>query len=101
MQRFAHQMGRIPSIAYWLVPPVFCLLIYWPGLLVWFQQDDFVWLGLRRELSQGSDLWRLLFAPMGQGSIRPFSERGFFLLFSTLFGLNPDFRFETPKLTLY
>ena len=26
---------------------------------------------------------------MGQGTVRPFSERGFFLLFSTLFGLNP------------
>ena len=82
-------MGRLPVIAYWLAPPIFCLLIYWPGLLAWFQQDDFAWLGLRRKLSQGKDLWRLLFEPMGPGHIRPLSDRGFFLLFSTLFGFNP------------
>jgi hypothetical protein len=59
-------------------------VIYWEGLWAWFQADDFVWLGI-----QGRPLWEALFQPTAnQGSFRPLSERVFFLLFHSLFGLN-------------
>ena len=64
------------------------LLLYWHGYNCWFQQDDFAWLGLLQMLHSGSDLPRLLFEPMAQGTIRPVSERAFFLLFRWLFDLN-------------
>jgi hypothetical protein len=35
-----------------------------------------------------NDFSRAMFNPMAQGSIRPWSERGFFMLFSWLFGLD-------------
>src|SRR6185295_7897338 len=34
------------------------------------------------------DFLSAMFTPMAQGTIRPWSERGFFMLFSTLFGLD-------------
>lgn len=74
--------------AYWAVPPLFCLAVYWPGLWAWFQQDDFAWLRLHLSIHQPSDLARALFAPMAQGTIRPLSERAFFLAGYALFGLD-------------
>ena len=54
--------------------------------------------GLRRTISPGCSLLRevhsfrdvihTLFAPAAQGTIRPWSERGFFLLFESIFGLD-------------
>jgi hypothetical protein len=76
------------SAAYWIIPPVLCLATYWPGLLTWFQFDDFRWLGLRQSLHEFNDLWELLFAPGAQGTTRPLSERMFFLGGSVLFGFN-------------
>ena len=73
--------------AAWIVPSVVCVAVFWPGLLVWFQRDDFAWLGLRLEIYHASDLWQALFAPKAQGTIRPWSERGFFMLYSKIFGL--------------
>lgn len=75
-------------VAYWLVPPLFCLALYWYGIKVWFQADDFAWLSLSRQVHNGASLLRALFEPMAQGTIRPWSERGFFLLFYTFFGLD-------------
>ena len=63
-------------------------LLYWHGYYCWFQQDDFAWLGLLQMLHSADDLPRLLFEPMAQGTIRPISERGFFLLFRWLFDLD-------------
>ncbi len=74
--------------AYWLVPPVFCLWLYWQGLKVWFQADDFAWLSLARQIHNGKHLLQALFEPMAQGTIRPWSERGFFLLFYSFFELD-------------
>ena len=74
--------------AYWLIPPLLCFVIYWPGLTAWFQADDFAWLALRLEVHDWHSLLRALFAPMAQGTIRPWSERAFFLAFESLFGLN-------------
>ena len=39
-------------------------------------------------LRETGDLWGILFAPKAQGTIRPLSERAFFLVFHGLFGLN-------------
>ena len=83
--------GRWQSLvraAYWLIPPLLCFAIYWPGLTAWFQADDFAWLALRLDVHDWHSLLRALFAPMAQGTIRPWSERTFFLVFESLFGLN-------------
>jgi len=81
--------GRtLPAAAYWLAPPLLCLAIYWRGLLAWFQADDFAWLALRLQVHDWRTLVHALFAPMAQGSIRPLSERGFFLVFESLFGVH-------------
>ncbi|MEX2262088.1 MAG: hypothetical protein WD696_09050 [Bryobacteraceae bacterium] len=85
--------GRRPvllSLAWWTFPSLFCLALYWNGLWVWFCGDDFAWLGLRQDLERGRiDLWSLLFAPKAQGTIRPWSERLFYLTFERLFGYDP------------
>lgn len=78
---------RAASAACWIVPPLFCLWVYWLGLKTWFYQDDFAWLHLRLEIPQRFSFWSALFSPMAQGTIRPWSERAFFMGFSALFGL--------------
>jgi len=75
------------AAAYCLIPPLLCLLIYKRGLTAWFQADDFAWLGLRLQVHDARSLLHALFAPMAQGTIRPLSERGFFLLFESIFGV--------------
>jgi hypothetical protein len=75
--------------ALWLIPAVFCLILYWKGLFVWFQQDDFAWLNLSNTIYNWSDFWKALFAPMAQGTIRPWSERAFFMGLRALAGFNP------------
>src|ERR1700736_3158632 len=77
------------GVAFWFVPPLLALLLYWPGLTCWFQKDDFAWLGLRQEVANGHSYWWALFAPLAQGTIRTLSERVFYLSFTALFGLNP------------
>ncbi|MBI3280270.1 MAG: hypothetical protein HYZ57_10560 [Acidobacteria bacterium] len=71
-----------------LLPFAVCLALYWYGLKVWFVNDDFAWLGLRLTIHSTDDFWRALFSPLAQGTIRPLSERGFFLLFENLFGFD-------------
>jgi hypothetical protein len=79
----------ILRVACWLVPPLLCFVLYWSGLRVWFQADDFAWLALPLEVHDAHSLMHALFAPKAQGSIRPLSERAFFLVFESLFGVNP------------
>jgi hypothetical protein len=74
---------------YWGTAPLLCLILYWPGQDAWFHLDDFVWLNLYAEVRGINDLGAVLFQPMAQGTIRPLSERAFFLISYTLFGLNP------------
>ena len=81
-------VNRLSQVAYWATPPLLCLVIYWPGLKAWFQQDDFAWLQLRLEIGGWRDFLRLLVEPRAQGTIRPLSERLFFIIFSSLFGLD-------------
>jgi hypothetical protein len=78
---------RLQQVVYWLAPPLFCLWVYWYGLLSWFQADDFAWLSLHQRVHNFHDLWEFLFTPMAQGTIRPLSERAFFLAFYHWFGL--------------
>src|SRR5689334_7501606 len=72
----------------WIIPVIFCLFLYWRGLFAWFQADDFAWLNLNGQVHNWRDLLHALFAPMAQGSIRPLSERGYFMAFEALFGVD-------------
>lgn len=74
--------------AYWLLPPLLCFAVFWPGLWVWFQADDFAWLSLQLDVHDWHSLMRALFTPMAQGSIRPLSERAFFLALESAFGVH-------------
>lgn len=74
--------------AYFLAAPVLCLMVFWRVPLTWFANDDFAWLGLPLEVHGAGSLLNILFTPKAQGTIRVFSERLFFLTFSSLFGLH-------------
>lgn len=81
---------RFRPVAYWLIPPLVCLAIYWPGLIAWFQQDDFAWLMLLDDVRGGRPIASALFQPTEvQGSLRPLGERAYYLGLRALFGLNP------------
>lgn len=73
-------------LAYWLVPPVFCLAVYFWGLRAWYQQDDFVWLGQRFRIGNWHDFLLAVFAPSVHGTFRPLSERLFLLGVGSAFG---------------
>ena len=79
---------RLLQVAYWIVPTLFFLWVYRYGLKSWFMADDFAWLVLTQRVFNFQDFLRMMFEPMAQGTIRPWSERGFFLLFRTLFDLD-------------
>jgi hypothetical protein len=82
---------RIPSFSttlWWLLPVAFLIWFYRDGLSTWFTADDFAWLSLLRLARLRHDWLRELFAPMAQGTIRPWSERGFFMLLESLFGFD-------------
>ena len=68
---------------------VACVWLYWPGLITWFSNDDFAWLGLRLSIFNLDDLLSALFSPKAQGTVRPISERLYFLALEKLFGLEP------------
>ncbi len=73
---------------WWLFPIAFLFVLYADGLQTWFAQDDFAWLSLLGTVHNFHDVVHVLFDPAAQGTIRPWSERGFFLLFESLFGLD-------------
>jgi multidrug transporter EmrE-like cation transporter len=84
---------RSRQILYYGLPMLFCLVVHWLALKIWFFGDDFAWLGLRLELHTPRDLIHVLFSPQAEGTVRTFSERLFFLVFSSVFGLeSPPFR---------
>ena len=49
--------------------------------------DDFAWLSLHRQVYDLDSFLRAMFVPMAQGTVRPLSERLFFLSFWHLFGM--------------
>lgn len=80
-------------IAYYAIPLLFCLVVHWRDLRMWFFNDDFAWLGLPQLVHSPGDLMQVLFSPMAEGTVRTLSERLFFLVFSSVFGLHsPPFR---------
>src|SRR5271154_169751 len=81
-------MTRAGRWLYWLTPMLFCLGLYWFGLMSWFSEDDFAWLNLRNHVVDFHSFLWAMFAPLAQGTIRPLSERGFFMLFTYFFGLH-------------
>jgi hypothetical protein len=80
--------ARRASAAFWLVPSLLCLALYWRGFTAWFRADDFAWLGTGLYIQNFHDFLLALFAPQAQGTIRPLSERAFFMLGFSLFGLD-------------
>lgn len=80
--------ARLSRLLWWLLPIFFLFWIDRDGLRVWFLQDDFAWLSLLRQVHRHRPLLDALFGPEAQGTIRPWSERGFFLVFESLFGLD-------------
>jgi hypothetical protein len=88
--RLVHYWNRqrsLTAILYFL-PVVFLFTVYWYGLKNWFEQDDFAWLGLHHQVYSFRSFLTAMFEPMAQGTIRPWSERGFFLLFYKVFQAN-------------
>jgi hypothetical protein len=81
-------MSRARSAAYWLSPPLVCLALHWCDFRAWFRTDDFAWLGLTRWIYSWRALWYALFLPLAEGTIRPWSERAFFMAGYSLFGLD-------------
>jgi len=79
---------RLASVAFWLGPPLLCLALYWRGFTAWFRADDFAWLGTGIYIQNFHDFLVAIFAPMAQGTIRPLSERAFFMAGFSLFGLD-------------
>jgi hypothetical protein len=73
---------------YFLIPALACLAVFWRAPFVWFRTDDFAWLGLRLEVHGLRSLASALFLPEAQGTVRVLSERLFFLLFSSVFGMH-------------
>lgn len=80
-------MTRLRGAAWYAAAPLLGLLLYWRAPRLWFVNDDFAWLGLPAE-ARAHGLSYALFTPFAQGTVRLFSERIFFLVFSTLFGLH-------------
>jgi hypothetical protein len=81
-------MTRVRAVAYWTVPALVCLSVHWQGFEAWFRADDFAWLSLYSHIQNFPDLLGALFRPEAQGTIRPWSERAFFIVGYALFGLN-------------
>src|SRR5580658_9056232 len=78
----------VKSVAYWTIPCLICLLVHWQGFTAWFRADDFAWLSNFNTVHSFHDLLAALFTPRAQGTIRPFSERAFFMIGYGLFGLD-------------
>ena len=78
---------RIFTILSFALPCAVLFAVHYNALRTWFFMDDFAWLGLKLELHQPSDLWSILFEPRAQGTVRTLSERLFFLVFSSVFGM--------------
>lgn len=82
-----------------------CLTLYWPGLRIWFWMDDYAWLGLRLSIFDWHSFLDAVFSPKAQGTIRPLSERLYFLGLEWLFGVEAlPFRivaFATQLLNLW
>ncbi len=73
--------------ACYLIPPLVCLAVFWRVPFIWFRTDDFGWLILPEHVHGLPSLLRALFHPEAQGTVRVLSERIFFLVLSSVFGV--------------
>lgn len=80
---------RALTVLYWIVPSLLCLALHWRAFDSWFRADDFAWLGMGMNVTDFRSLLHALFAPSPHGTVRPLSERAFFLLSYRFFGLDP------------
>ena len=80
-------MTRVRAAAWWAAPSLLCLLLFWRGFTAWFRADDFAWLGSGIYVQNFHDLLVAIFGPQAQGTIRPLSERIFFMAGFGIFGL--------------
>jgi hypothetical protein len=71
---------------WYLLPPLACMAVFWRVPFVWFQGDDFAWLGLWQRADSPAGLTEALFRPYAQGTVRVFSERLYFLVLGGVFG---------------
>ncbi|HWQ56732.1 MAG TPA: hypothetical protein VN442_23805 [Bryobacteraceae bacterium] len=81
-------MNHARRVAYWAVPSLLCLAVHWYGFNSWFQADDFAWLGLGLDVHDWRSFLDAMFSPRAQGTVRPWSERAYFMGFYSLFGLD-------------
>jgi hypothetical protein len=79
---------RLARAVYFTAAPLVCLLFFWRVPLTWFRTDDFAWLSLPLSVHNLRSLEAALFHPQAQGTVRVLSERLFFLVFSSVFGLH-------------
>jgi hypothetical protein len=79
--------GSSHAFAWYFLAPVIGLLLYWRVPLLWFQNDDFAWLSLDRDVRENG-LLHALFTPFAQGTVRVLGDRLFFLACSGLFRLH-------------
>jgi hypothetical protein len=73
--------------AYYLCAPVVCLALFWRVLFTWFHNDDFGLLGLASTVHNLPSLGFALFHPVAQGTIRVLSDRLYYLVLYSLFGV--------------
>src|SRR5581483_7977181 len=81
--------ARLSRAAFWVVPPLVAVWFHWLAIKTWFLGDDFAWLIHATEFYNFREFIRAVFAPMAQGTIRPWSDRVFFMVFYGVFGLDP------------
>ncbi len=84
----ARPASRPAAWAWWLTPLLLCLALYWRGFTSWFRGDDLAWLGTGLYIQNFHDFLIAMFGPQAQGTIRPLSERAFFMAGFSLFGLD-------------
>ena len=72
---------------YYLAAPVVSLALFWRVLFTWFRTDDFGLLGLAARVHDLPSLWFALFHPVAQGTVRVLSDRLFYLIPYSLFGI--------------
>jgi hypothetical protein len=84
----ASRHAAFRNAAWWILPSLLCLLLYWPAFTAWFRADDFAWLGVGLYIRNFHDFLTAMFSPQAQGTIRPWSERAFFMAGFGLFGLD-------------
>jgi hypothetical protein len=80
--------SRVARLAYYGVPMLVCLAVHWVALKTWFATDDFAWLGLHLSIHSPRDFFEVVFSPMAEGTTRVLSERLYFLVFTSIFGIN-------------